>query len=63
MTALALAVALDLVLVVTGVALGGALAVHAVLAVLPAPAALLGDACLLECRPARGWPSPGPTAR
>lgn len=39
MTPLALAVALDLVLVVTDVAAGGALAVHAVLAVLPEPAA------------------------
>src|SRR5260370_14122919 len=38
-----------LILVVTGVAAAGALAAHAVLATLPAPVALLGDAWLLKC--------------
>ena len=38
-----------LILVVTGVAEGGALAAHAVLAALPAPVALLGHAWLLKC--------------
>jgi adenosylcobinamide-phosphate synthase len=38
-----------LILVVTGVAAGGALAAHAVLAALPAPVALLGHAWLLKC--------------
>ena len=37
-----------LILVVTGVAAGGALATHTVLAMLPAPAALLGHAWLLK---------------
>jgi adenosylcobinamide-phosphate synthase len=37
-----------LILVVTGVAAGGALAAHAMLAMLPAPGALLGDAWLLK---------------
>jgi adenosylcobinamide-phosphate synthase len=38
-----------LILVVTGVAAGGALAAHAALGALPAPAALLGQAWLLKC--------------
>jgi len=38
-----------LILVVTGVAAAGALAAHAVLATLPNPVALLGDAWLLKC--------------
>src|SRR5260370_34517876 len=38
-----------LILVVAGVAAAGALAAHAVLATLPAPVALLGDAWLLKC--------------
>ena len=38
-----------LILVVTGVAAGGALAAHAVLATLPAPVALLGHAWMLKC--------------
>src|SRR5258708_29916811 len=38
-----------LILVVAGVAAAGALAAQAVLATLPAPVALLGDAWLLKC--------------
>src|SRR5258705_1584832 len=38
-----------LILVVAGVAAAGALAAHAVLATLPAPVVLLGDAWLLKC--------------
>jgi len=38
-----------LILLVTGVSAGGALAAHATLAALPVPVALLGDAWLLKC--------------
>src|SRR3984893_4750996 len=38
-----------LILVVAGAAAGGAVAAHAVLATLPAPVALLGEAWLLKC--------------
>jgi adenosylcobinamide-phosphate synthase len=38
-----------LILAVTGVTSGGALAAHAALAALPMPVALLGDAWLLKC--------------